>query len=268
MNGPRVWIPAVLPSLAVAGCSMILDFDDLSELPCECLPDYVCLVESNRCVPKRSVDLFKSCNTDARNPDDLCPEGARCVDVGGGHRCLTSCILSSYSTPEAAQRIATECPTGTTCWPVPADPGTGVCAESECTDSPNNCPGDEKCVRANGAGMCFQTCRIFSTPNGCVGDQACHPILASSATACVRAGIIDIHQICDDANPCKKTDSTTIRPLICDRPAGNEGPRRCVAPCMDGAGTRCVGNEACSFSRSMVETEAGPVDLALCWVGG
>ena len=263
---------AAIGLLLAAGCSFALDFDDLDDLPCECLPDYVCLVGSDRCVKKHSVELFKSCTPDARNPDDLCPVGAICVDLSesqvgakAGHRCLQKCTPSNYSTSEAAANIANQCPPSTTCWKA-AERG-GVCDEGICSDLPNNCPAPKKCVRFNNAGVCFTPCNIFVN-DGCAGDQSCHPIGNSSVTACVESGLRDLYDLCSDSDACKKMD-TRGRSMVCDRPAMTEAPRRCYAICVFGQAGRCLAppqQESCAFSRPRVDPTSG-ADLGICVTG-
>ena len=81
-------LASILLVFAVSNsCSLVLDFEELDGLPCGCLPEFVCLVASNGCVPRHSVELFKSCTLDAVDPDALWPRasaeapmGARCLD--------------------------------------------------------------------------------------------------------------------------------------------------------------------------------------------
>jgi hypothetical protein len=252
---------ALLAGLAGGACSFALDFDELSDLRCPCLPEYVCLVQSDRCVPRRSVEDFKSCSPDAENPDDLCKMGSICVNYAErGHRCLPSCQVTNYSTSEAAERVRAQCPEGTTCW----DTGErgGVCDEGECADNPNTCPGTQRCVKFNGAGVCFTTCEIFVGDNSCAADQLCHPIGDSSVVSCVPQGMRDYNEICSDADPCKKLD-VVGRPLVCDRPAGSSSPRRCLPICAFGDGSRCRMGETCVFARSMVDPVSG-ASLGVC----
>ena len=263
-----------LTLLASNSCSLALDFEDLDGLPCGCLPDFVCLVASNRCVPRHSVELFKSCTLDAVDPDALCPRasaeapmGARCLDRDGlGPRCLPICTPTNYSTADAAQSVAAQCPVGTTCWT--ASDRAGVCDEGECSDQPNNCVGGSRqCVTFNGAGVCFTTCEIFVPDNSCAGDKLCHPIGASSVTACIDQGTKALGEICDDENPCQKFDDPTRRrPMICDRPMGSQGPRRCWAICNPSDGSRCILPESCTISRGRVNQSSS--SLGICTTGG
>lgn len=246
---------------AAAGCSAILDFDDEADLPCECRTGFVCLRASNRCVPTRSVELFKSCSLDADSPDDLCPENAICYNLKGrGPRCLPLCTPTTYSTPEAGLKVNAQCPVGKTCW----EAGTrgGVCDEGECTDVPNNCPPTQRCVAFNGAGVCFTECQIFQG-DACVDQtRACHPIGASSVTACVPIGTAGYSDLCSDTMPCAKFDAAN-RPMVCDREANSQAPRRCWPVCVPGDGRQCSAQETCQFARSRINEVSG-VDLGLC----
>src|SRR5262245_30179395 len=99
----RLGIFVLTAAAAAAACSAVLDFDDLSDLPCPCDQGHVCLVQADRCVARGSVDLFKSCDLGADRPDDLCPEGSICESVNGlGLRCLPTCTPSNYATPESS----------------------------------------------------------------------------------------------------------------------------------------------------------------------
>ncbi|MCC7382547.1 MAG: hypothetical protein IT384_11990 [Deltaproteobacteria bacterium] len=247
-------------ALVSGGCSLALDFDDESDLHCPCLPDYVCLQTSDRCVKKGSVEDFKSCSPDAVTPDDLCAENRICYAINSqGPRCLPRCTPSSYSTPEAGLSIAAQCQSGKTCWPVPE--GGGVCSEGICTDLPNTCGPPQTCVVFNAAGVCFTPCRIFNA-DACAGDQACHPIGDSSATACIQSGTKLLGEICDDKNPCVKRDSVNRR-LVCDRPQGSTDSRRCYATCQYPSNIGCGPAETCLFSRPRIDPDT-QADLGLC----
>lgn len=251
--------------VATAGCSMIVDFDDTSELPCGCAPDHVCLVSSDRCVPKASVDLFKSCNPDTPNMtgDDLCEAGAICVDLKSrGHRCLKQCNPSNFSTPESGQNIASQCPTGTLCW---ASQRGGVCDEGECTDLPNNCDPPQKCVQFNGAGKCFTNCDIYAA-NECAGDTACHPVGSTAVTACVEAGTLQLTNTCSDTLRCAKNDTATGRAMVCGTPLNSAKPAQCWGVCRVGDGSRCGPMETCLPFRADIEPTTMSV-LGICTSG-
>jgi hypothetical protein len=250
--------------LAVVGCSFILDFDDIEKLPCECLPDYICLDGSDRCVRRGSVEDFKSCTTAARDPDALCVEGSRCFNnEGRGHRCLPRCTPSNYATAESGANINKQCPEATTCWT--AEAGTGVCDRGECEINPNSCPPTKECVTFNNAGVCFATCNIFSR-DACVGDEACHPIGESPVTACIKVGQRDLHELCSDTDPCKQEDATG-RALVCDRPVNSSDRRRCWPICsLDNTYVCAVPGESCLSSRPNVIDSGRRLDLGLCVV--
>ncbi|MCK6550105.1 hypothetical protein L6R52_29995 [Myxococcota bacterium] len=269
----RPWTRRVLLSLTLAalagGCSFVLDFDDVTGLPCPCDSNHVCLIPSDTCFPRNSVEIGKSCDLGAETPDDLCPEGSICEAINGeGKRCLLTCTPSNYATPESQTRLAAQCPLGTTCWATPR--GVGVCSEGVCNDLPNNCPPPQQCVRFNGAGVCFTPCNIFETnPLPCAGSQMCHPIGDSSVAACVDSGTVQRSEICSDVDMCSQLDEFG-RPLVCDRPIGAStiDQRRCRAICVCPAGALCDNascntGAACGLSRPAIEpaTQAG---LGLC----
>jgi len=248
---------------ASAGCGLALDFDDLSDLPCPCDNDHVCLNGSDRCVPRASVELFKSCSQDTDGMgDELCPQNAICQAVNGlGPRCLPKCEPTTYATPEAGQMVLAQCPfTGTTCWPT--DRG-GVCSEGECRTTPNNCPPGQECVNFNGAGVCFTQCDIYQTnPFPCANNEACHPIGSSKVTACVPTGERRLGEPCTADDLCTKVDGNN-RPLVCDRPqASTEGLRRCLAICTND-GDCIPPNESCTLARPDIDPTLG-TDLLIC----
>jgi hypothetical protein len=259
---------ASLLLVAATGCSLALDFEDETDLPCPCLPDHVCLVSSNRCAKKNSVEDFKSCNPDAERPDDLCQPNSICINIQEqGPRCLPKCTPSSYTTPESGLAIANQCRAGTTCWAIPE--GGGVCSEGECSDLPNTCAPPQRCVLFNSAGICFTPCGIFRGTGACAGDQACHPIGSDNVTACAGTGNKQLGEVCSDREPCAKTDqSNPPRPLVCDRPTGSTDSRRCYAICQCfGAGgcsnAGCGTGETCLFSRARIDPDTQS-DLGLC----
>lgn len=257
VSGARGFLAALLVS-ATAGCMFVLDFDDESELGCPCLPDHVCLNSSNRCVKKGSTDLFKSCVLDVDNPDDLCPVTelgqAKCVAINGaGPRCLPPCIPSNYTTPDSGLHVAAQCPSATTCWPL--ESGEGVCSEGICDELANNCPAAQKCIAFNGAGVCFTPCPPFQL-DACVGAALCHPIGESPETACILAGKVPPGEACTDTDPCVQVDSL-MRPLVCDLPINQDGPRRCLPICRVGTGAECVTGESCQPTRTITGATLG-----------
>jgi hypothetical protein len=247
---------------SLGACSLALDFDDETDLGCPCLPDHVCLVTSDRCVKKNSVEDFKSCSPDAERPDDLCVPGSICFPFRDfGPRCMPKCTPSQYSTAEAGLRIAEQClRVGTTCWPI--EEGGGVCGEGECNDNPNTCPPPKQCVKFNGAGVCFTPCKIFQGDQACLGGQACHPIGDSSATACIQPGNVQVQDRCSDVDPCAKLDQQG-NTLVCDRPQGSTDSRRCHRICPFPNPIGCAGGESCRFSRSNIDPDQR-ADLGLC----
>lgn len=253
----------LLGALTLAGCGAVLDFDDLSDLPCPCDQDHVCLNASDRCVLRRSVDLFKSCNTDTDGlGDELCPEGAICESVNGlAPRCLPRCQPTTYATPEAGNAVAAECPyLGTTCWPTERG---GVCSEGVCRTNPNNCDPGQECVAFNGAGVCFTQCTLYQrNPLPCANNESCQPIGSSVVTACVSSGARQLGEPCTADDMCAKVD-TNNRPMVCDRPQNNtSGIRRCVAICRND-GDCIPGAETCVLARPNLDPSAG-IDLLIC----
>jgi hypothetical protein len=239
----RFYLTGLVPFVVVA-CSFLEDFDSVEGLPCPCDPDHVCLVPSNSCHLRHSVDDFKSCDLGAQTPDDLCRQNRICQSVnGGGMMCLPQCMPSDYATPDAAANIATQCPTGTTCWMT--DRG-GVCNQGICNDIPNNCPPPQECVRFNGAGVCFTPCQVFQvSPPPCAGGQLCHPVGDTSKTQCIAPGMGKLNDPCTDMDMCQQTD-TIGRRLVCVVPSGSMELRRCRAICACPAGAAACDNSSCN----------------------
>jgi hypothetical protein len=249
----------------VLGCSAIVDFDNVDDLPCPCDSNHVCDNATNRCLPRGRVDDFKSCTTTASNPDDLCRDNRICVSVNSQiPRCLPRCTPTGYATPESGINVAAECPFGTACFP--DGRGGGVCSEGVCSDLPNNCPPPQRCIAFNGAGICFTPCEIFQlNPLPCAGDQLCHPIGATNLTACVESGTVQLTQPCSDVDMCAKQDEFA-RGMVCEVPFGSTDPiRRCRATCAFGVNTsNCIGGfEGCVLSRPNIDPETG-AGLGIC----
>ena len=255
----------VFSGLALAGCGLALDFDDLSGLPCPCDQAHVCLNASNRCVPRASVEAFKSCSQDTDGlGDELCPDNTICQAVNGlGPRCLPKCEPTTYATPEAGIQVAAQCPyPGTTCWDTSRG---GVCSEGECRTNPNNCGVGQECVAFNGAGVCFTTCGIYQrNPLPCGNNEACHPIGSSAVTACVPIGERSLGQACTASDLCLKLDGTNLnRPMVCDRPLNKDNEiRRCLAIC-ENAGDCFSPEESCVVARPDIDPTLG-TDLLIC----
>lgn len=255
-------------AISVTSCSAIVEFDDIEGLGCDCLPEYVCLVASNTCVRRRSVENFKSCSPDAVDPDALCPQGSICVNERNqGHRCLPTCTITNYATGEAGIQVANECRTaGTLCWSSLDRSGVGVCDFGECDALRQDCPAvGDRCVGINGGGRCFTSCRIFQT-DACIGDPVCHPLLDSSETACIEPGAVERAELCSHTRACKKFDTSTgaNRPMICARPDGSGDGLRCWPTCKFGnVGSGCGTLEACVFSRANIDRVTGE-NLGIC----
>jgi hypothetical protein len=250
----------------MSGCSFILDFEDLDDLPCPCDPGHVCLEGSNRCVRTRTVDLFKSCPTDTPlGGDELCPsENDVCVDINNaGPRCLPKCVPVNFATPTASSELMNVCPIGTVCWDSPK--GGGVCSSGICDSLIQDCPGTQSCASFNGAGVCFTTCEIFQTnPLPCSQGQVCHPIGTESITACVDSGTRRRSELCDSQNLCEKTDESG-RPMVCSKQMGTTSDvLRCWPICVPGDGSQCtMVGESCLLARPNIDpiTQA---DLGIC----
>lgn len=251
--------------MAFLGCSWALDFDRIDDLPCDCLPGYVCLLEANRCVPEGSVENFKFCTPDALDQDALCQGESKCLDRGSGYRCLPPCTITNYSTPNAGARVRAECPTGTLCWTT--DDG-GRCDEGECSETRQDCAITQKCVAVNGAGRCFTTCNIFDGNDACAGDQACHLLLDSNVTSCIETGAGIIGNVCDDDRPCAKFDMSMqglSRPMICASPLNSGDARKCLPICSPGTNSaqRCGSQETCQLVITNVDAVTG-ANLGVC----
>lgn len=248
----------------LASCGAILNFDDLEDLPCPCDPQHVCLTESNRCIPRGSVALFKSCdpNTEQQG-DELCPANSVCVAVNEqGPRCLPQCTPVSYATPESAASVADQCPQATTCW---ATGRGGVCSEGICNPTLQDCGLNQRCVTFNGgAGVCFTQCDPYQTnPVACGSDQACHPIGISRTLACTPTGQRALYDACDEQQPenlCNKFDPNG-RSMVCDRAEGSDAIRRCYAVC-DNEGDCIAQVERCVFARPNSDPQG--ISLGIC----
>lgn len=252
-----------------AGCGAILDFDDLEGLPCPCDDRFVCLQSSDRCVPRGSVDPFKSCSQDTNQfGNELCPPNHRCVAINDrGPRCLPDCLPVLYARASAGARVAEQCPFGTACWATPGV-GGGVCSEGVCRDNPNNCPPNESCVLFNGAGICFRQCSIHAgLPGDCVADQTCHPIGLSNVTACVQTGNLPLDSICTQAQDgmCQKdTGGPQRRALICAKPERSTDLNlRCRPVCNPDDNTGCLAGETCVLVRANIDPFVG-ASVGLC----
>ena len=248
---------------AMLSCSWALDFETIDDLPCDCLPNYVCLKGANRCVPEGSVEYFKFCTPDALDQDALCQGESKCIDRGTGYRCLPGCTITNYSTPNAGARVRSECPTGTLCWTT--DDG-GRCDEGECSESRQDCPITQKCVAVNGAGRCFTTCNIFDGNDACAGDQACHLLLDSNVTSCIDTGSAIIGNVCGDDIPCAKFDTSTgvERPMICAKPLNSEDDRKCLPICSPGnSAFQCATVETCQLVATNIDPLTG-ANLGVC----
>ena len=248
MRSSKLCFAAIFATLTVVvRCNLALDFDDIEDLPCPCEPGFVCLADSNRCIPTGSSEPFKSCRQDTPlTGDELCPVNHRCIALNGqGPRCLPQCAPVLYARPTDGAQIAEQCPFETTCW---ESPKGGVCSEGLCRDNPNSCTGPgEQCVPFNGAGVCFTTCDIFQqAPLPCGANEICHPIGVSDFRACIPAGVLDLNALCPAAaGMCRKTDPDG-RPMICATPlASTESQPRCRAICDVVNQTGCLIGETC-----------------------
>ncbi|MEL7371879.1 MAG: hypothetical protein AAFN74_23345 [Myxococcota bacterium] len=264
-------IGSILGSMMfTAGCSLLLDFDDIEGLPCDCQTGFVCLSTSNTCVPSESVDDFKSCDINATpNPNDQCKPGRDCVVLNsGGARCLPRCTPVNPFVADVGRLVAQECGVGQYCWELSA--GVGYCDDGECNDLPETCPPPERCVRINGAGVCFQVCDIFDNnmPCGATGEH-CQPVAESRVMACLPSGTQASGQPCGVAEgACAPTDAQN-RGLICTRLLNSTNELRRCAP-------RCnfnLGNVDCQLPgegcfAAITDIDSVGTDLGICQGGG
>lgn len=233
----------VLLPLATS-CSLALDFDDVTGLPCPCDDQHVCIRSSDTCVPRASVDDFKACSTDTEPPggDLLCKGTSICQDVNNqGPRCLPPCAPQSYALPEASVVISEECPrAGTTCWPTARG---GVCSEGLCETTPGSCGPSAECQVFNGAGICFTICEIYSNlEDPCAGGLTCHPIGATQTTACIMPGVRERTEVCSLSELCRSEDELG-RNMVCSRPqAAPSATPRCYPICRPGGGDCLAGS--------------------------
>lgn len=248
------------------GCNAILDFDDLEGLPCPCDDQHVCLLESDRCVPRGRTEPFKFCQVDTpQGGDELCPAGHRCVALNDAPpRCLPSCEPVLYARPQAGRLVEEQCPFGTTCWTTEKG---GVCSEGVCEDNPNTCPPGERCARFNGAGVCFTECFVYDdSPLPCGADEICHPIGLANLTACVPSGVLAAGALCTrpEDGMCEKIDGPTMRPLMCVRAEASANPELfCRPPCNPSDNTGCLPGETCALVRANVYPSIG-LGLGAC----
>jgi hypothetical protein len=267
MRTAQLYIAATLLVAAASACSLALDFDNVEDLPCPCDQDHVCLVASDTCVRRASVEDYKSCDLGADRPDDLCGPSSICESVNGlGKRCLPTCTVSNYATAEAAARISFACAAGKTCWE--SSRGVGVCSEGICSPLRQDCPAPQMCVAFNGAGVCFTPCRIFLDNPACAGGQICQLIGDSEVTACIQPGLGNIGDVCDDKNMCRPNDGGN-RPLVCAKPENSADTVlhcRAICECPVGAGClqdRCNTGAACVQAQPGVDQER-MVGLGVC----
>ncbi len=258
----------------------MLDFEDLEGLPCPCDDRHVCLLASERCVPRESVDPFKSCPTDTplsgsetcrleRDATGRVTQDYVCAALNGqGPRCLPVCAPVPYGRRDAGRLVANRCPTGTTCWSVPTgdSPAGGVCSEGICEESPNTCPATQRCARFNGAGVCFTECSVYDRPSGCGADQVCQLIGLANLTACVAAGPTPTGGLCNQIegeepldDMCQRQDTgSVVRPLICAHPdAATDRRDFCLPVCSPADGSGCLPGELCLLARANVYPSTG-----------
>ena len=241
---------------AAASCSVILDFDNIEGLPCDCLPGYVCLSTSQTCVPINSVDDYKSCDINATpNANDQCMPGSECVTLNApGPRCLPRCEPVSPFVSEVGSQLAAQCGTGRYCWAFSA--GVGYCDDGECDEFNNPCDPPLACVRVNNAGVCFATCDIFSNalPCGATG-QHCQPVADTAITACLDSGLQQSGQACGVAEGACTSADAFGRGLVCTRPQGSSNPLRTCSPvCNPASGNAdCRAGEGCFIAISRID---------------
>ncbi len=255
--------------LFASACNLLVDFDDIEGLPCDCLQGYVCLSSSQTCVREGSVDTFKSCDIMATpSPNDLCaadPDASKplelrqrdCVNINArGPRCLPRCTPRNPFVADVGREIENECGVGKYCWEVA--PGVGYCDDGECNDSPDTClerSATERCVLINGAGVCFRTCDVFSTNVPCgATPEHCQPVAGTRTTACLPSGARRWSEPCGlEEGACFATDrrpdtpTAPLRNLICSERPGSSSPvRTCEFSCNTAVGCSGVG-EFCAI---------------------
>lgn len=243
---------SLLSASAAGSCSLLLDFDDVENLPCPCDQRHVCLVAQDTCVRRGSVETYKSCDLGAERPDDLCGENEVCEAINGlGRRCLPVCEVVNYATADSVSGLSLACGAGKTCWE--SSRGTGVCSEGICNELRQDCPPPGICKTFNGAGVCFTPCRIFLDNPACAGGQICQPIGGGSVTACLPPGTGNIGDVCNDRELCKPNDEgPNQRPLVCAEPADTHDPyEHCHAVCQCPVGANCQ-NSACNTGAACV----------------
>lgn len=255
----------MLLALATTSCSLALDFEDTSDLPCPCDDQHVCQTSKQACVPRASVDDYKACATDTEPPggDLLCQGTAICQNVNDtGPRCLPTCTPRSYGLPEASAEIASDCVVeGKTCWSTPRG---GVCSEGECDSStPGSCGVGRACEVFNGAGICFTICEIYRfNEEPCAGGQACHPIGNTMTTACLEPGTLQRKEICSLEEKCAAKDGAGRR-MICARALADQSSApRCAAICRPNAGD-CVGGQCVQAAAGFDQVNGIPVHICV-----
>ncbi len=265
VSATRPFAAGLTVAVGIAGCSLVLDFDDIEGLPCECRAGFVCLSESQTCIRAGSVDDFKSCDVDAVPADDQCGAGRACVDINGrGPRCLPACVPLVPFVSEVGRELETQCGDGRYCWEVSS--GQGYCDEGECNDLPDDCPPPQRCVRLNGAGVCFETCDIFSNdaPCGATGTH-CQPVAETRTMACLPTGARQMGEVCSlSEGTCDDLDDQG-RTLICARAMSSTDPlRRCAPRCNPAVPqVECfVANEGCFTAIANVDSLGR--DLGIC----
>ncbi len=246
---PLVW--------STDGCSGD-DGGGTSPPPGACVADLECPDESFCLV--LPGERIGRCTEGCRMRPDNCPEGQRCVELGGLHSCQDR---SGEGEGEGEDRCGSDrgCPEGTWC-----RAEDGACVPG-CRLEPDDCPEGHHCVEEGGEHLCQE-----DETEGCQGDGDCDPgdhCLVEEAT-CVQclddrhcgSDELCVEHRCEPACPPAGCDEG----FTCDRETRTCYPDDCrTAPdscpggtiCCPGTGRcevgECAGPECCGGLAGCIE---------------